>query len=85
MFGISYEELVKGYGLLWEWRQNVVEYVGEFARNVDGLPGPKMFLAGGEVQEEEEEDVQAEYVAEEEAWDTYDEQVEEEDRPEPDR
>ena len=84
MFGISYEELVKAYGLLCEWRQNVIEYVGEFAGNVDGLPGPEMFLAGGEVQEEEE-DAQAEYVAEEEAWDTYDEQVEEEDRPEPDR
>ena len=80
MFGIGYEELVKAYGLLWEWRANVVTAVGDYAGNVDGLPAPDLFLAGNE---EVQEDLHAEDVVEE-TWDTWDE-VAEEERPEPER
>lgn len=81
LFGIGYEELVEAYGLLWEWRANIVAVVGDFADNVDGLPAPDLLLAGNDKVQEV---VPAEDAADE-AWDIWDEAAAEEERPEPER
>ena len=72
-FGITYEKLVKGYDLLWQWRDNIVGVAGEFAQNVYELPALDLFLA----QSVSQQDPPADEISYE-AWDTYEEGGEEE-------
>lgn len=71
MFGLEYQQLVEGYRLLWEWRDNVRGVVGAYAERLAELPDPGLLLG------------QSVY----EANDTGAAQVDEEtdDRPEPER
>lgn len=43
-FGIGFEELVKGYALLWEWRDNLRGVVGGYEERLGDLPDPMLFL-----------------------------------------
>lgn len=43
-FGVGFEDLVKGYKLLWHWRGNLIPVVGAYGENVDALPEPSFFL-----------------------------------------
>lgn len=40
MFGLEYQQLVEGYRLLWEWRDNMSGVVGEYAERLAELPDP---------------------------------------------
>ena len=40
MFGLEYQQLVEGYWLLWEWRDNMKGVVGEYAERLAELPDP---------------------------------------------
>ncbi|GAB7330851.1 hypothetical protein MBLNU13_g02386t1 [Cladosporium sp. NU13] len=40
MFGLEYQQLVEGYRLLWEWRDNMSGVVGEYAERLAELPHP---------------------------------------------
>ena len=48
MFGLEYEQLVDGYKLLWDWRQNMRPVVGEYAERLADLPDPALLLGQGE-------------------------------------
>jgi len=43
-FGIGFEQLVEGYALLWEWRQNMKDAVGAYAERLDEMPEPRLLL-----------------------------------------
>jgi hypothetical protein len=47
MFGLEYEQLVEGYRLLWEWRENMSEAVGIYAERLAELPEPGLLLRQG--------------------------------------
>lgn len=44
MFGLEYQQLVEGYRLLWEWRENMSEAVGVYAERLAELPEPELLL-----------------------------------------
>ena len=44
MFGLEYNQLVQGYRLLWEWRDNMSGAVGEYAERLAELPDPGLLL-----------------------------------------
>lgn len=50
MFGLEYEQMVEGYKLLWEWRENMRPVVGVFGERLDELPDPALLL--GQVEQE---------------------------------
>ncbi|KAM0715923.1 hypothetical protein Q7P37_008437 [Cladosporium fusiforme] len=43
-FGVGYEDLIGGYGLLWQWRENTKEVLGACGEMLDELPDPSLFL-----------------------------------------
>lgn len=43
-FDIGFEELVKGYALLWEWRDNMRGVIGGYEERLEGLPEPFLLL-----------------------------------------
>jgi hypothetical protein len=43
--GLGFDELVEGYKLLWEWRENMRNAVGDYAERLDDLPDPGLMLA----------------------------------------
>jgi len=47
MFGLEYSQLVEGYRLLWEWRDNMGEAVGVYAERLAELPDPELLLGQG--------------------------------------
>jgi hypothetical protein len=47
MFGLEYEQLVEGYRLLWEWKENMSEAVGIYAERLAELPDPGLLLGQG--------------------------------------
>lgn len=51
MLGLEYEQMVEGYRLLWEWRENMSGVVGEYAERLAELPDPALLL--GQVRREE--------------------------------
>lgn len=48
MFGLEYNQLVEGYRLLWEWRDNMSGVVGEYAGRLAELPDPGLLLGQDE-------------------------------------
>lgn len=72
--GVGYEDLVKGYGLLWQWRENLIPVVGAYGENVDALPDPSLFL-GDDGNGQSDDLVASEALQEEEI----------DERPEPER
>lgn len=65
MFGLEYQQLVEGYRLLWEWRDNMSAVVGAYAERLAELPDPGLLLgqsvhddndAGGLLLDEETND-----------------------------
>lgn len=44
MLGLEYEQMVEGYRLLWEWRENMSGAVGEYAVRLAELPDPELLL-----------------------------------------
>lgn len=50
MLGLEYEQMVEGYKLLWEWRENMSGVVGEYAERLAELPDPALLL--GQVRQE---------------------------------
>lgn len=44
MFGLEYQQLVEGYRLLWEWRDNMSAVVGDYAERLAELPDPGLLL-----------------------------------------
>jgi hypothetical protein len=48
MFGLDYQQLVEGYRLLWEWRDNMSGAVGAYAERLAELPDPGLLLGQGE-------------------------------------
>ena len=44
-FGVGFEELVKGYALLWEWRDNMRDAVGPYAERLEELLDPSLMIA----------------------------------------
>jgi len=71
MFGLEYQQLVEGYRLLWEWRDNMSGVVGAYVERLAELPDPGLLLGQGAYEVNE----------------TGTSQVDEEtnDRPEPER
>lgn len=53
MFGLKYWQLVKGYKLLWEWKENMSEVVGVYAERLAELPDPGLLLGLGEYRDHE--------------------------------
>jgi hypothetical protein len=47
MFGLEYEQLVEGYRLLWEWKENMSEAVGIYAERLAELPDSGLLLGQG--------------------------------------
>ena len=45
VFGLGFQELVEGYTLLWEWRENMTDAVGAYAERLDDLPDPSLMIA----------------------------------------
>jgi hypothetical protein len=45
VFGLGFQELVEGYTLLWEWRENMADAVGAYAERLDDLPDPSLMIA----------------------------------------
>ena len=45
VFGLGFQELVEGYTLLWEWRENMRDAVGAYAERLDDLPDPSLMIA----------------------------------------
>jgi hypothetical protein len=50
MFGVEYQQLVEGYRLLWEWRDNMGAVVGDYAERLAELPDPGPLLGQREYQ-----------------------------------
>lgn len=48
IFGLEYQQLVEGYRLLWEWRDNLSGVVGAYAERLVELPDPGLLLGHGE-------------------------------------
>ena len=48
MFGLEYQQLVEGYRLLWEWRENMTGVVGAYAERLAELPDQGLLLGHGE-------------------------------------
>lgn len=48
MFGLEYQQLVEGYRLLWEWRDNMSAVVGSYAERLAELPDPGLLLGESE-------------------------------------
>lgn len=48
IFGLGYGDLIEGYRLLWEWRDNMAASVGGYAERLADLPEPTLLLAFGE-------------------------------------
>ena len=44
IYGLEYQQLVEGYRLLWEWRENMSGEVGEYAERLTELPDPGLLL-----------------------------------------
>jgi hypothetical protein len=44
-FGVGLEELVEGYALLWEWRENMRDAAGPYAERLDELLDPSLMIA----------------------------------------
>lgn len=44
MFGLECQQLVEGYRLLWEWRDNMSAVVGTYAERLAELPDPGLLL-----------------------------------------
>jgi hypothetical protein len=47
MSGLECQQLVEGYRLLWEWRENKSEAVGIYAERLAELPEPGLLLGQG--------------------------------------
>jgi hypothetical protein len=71
MFGVEYQQLVEGYRLLWEWRDNMGAVVGDYAERLAELPDPGPLLG------------QREYQVHDAGAPPFDEETN--DRPEPER
>ena len=71
MFGLDYQQLVEGYRLLWEWRENMSEVVGTYAERLAELPDPGLLVGQGEYEGNDA--------------DTHEVTEETNDRPEPER
>lgn len=71
MFGLEYQQLIEGYRLLWEWRDNMSTVVGVYAERLAELPDPGLLLE------------QSEYVGNDVGASQLDEETK--DRPEPER
>jgi hypothetical protein len=52
-FGVGFEELVEGYALLWEWRENMRDAVGVYAERLEDLPEPSLMVAQGDYDQVE--------------------------------
>ncbi|KAM0713259.1 hypothetical protein Q7P35_000711 [Cladosporium inversicolor] len=48
MFGLEYQQLIEGYRLLWEWRDNMSIVVGVYAERLAELPEPGLLLGQSE-------------------------------------
>ena len=48
MFGLEYQQLVDGYRLLWEWRDNMSAVVRTYAESLAELPNPELLLGESE-------------------------------------
>jgi hypothetical protein len=70
-FGLGFDELVEGYKLLWEWRENMRDAVGDYAEMLDDLPDPSLMLAPDHYDQVEA--------------DGYKQEGDDGDRPEPER
>ena len=44
MFGLEYQQLIEGYRLLWEWRDNMGGVIGDYAERLAELPDPGLLL-----------------------------------------
>jgi hypothetical protein len=71
MFGLEYQQLVEGYRLLWEWRDNMSAVVGDYAERLAELPDSRLLLG------------QSEYQGHDAGAPAFDEEINE--RPEPER
>jgi hypothetical protein len=71
VFGLGFGELVEGYALLWEWRDNMGDAVGAYADRLDDLPEPHLMVAQDDYDQVE--------------MDGYEQRGDEDDRPEPER
>jgi hypothetical protein len=52
-FGVGFEELVEGYALLWEWRENMRDAVEVYAERLEDLPEPSLMVAQGDYDQVE--------------------------------
>jgi hypothetical protein len=71
-FGVGFDELVEGYALLWEWRENMRDVVGAYAQRLEDLPEPSLMIAQQDHYDQVETDM-------------YEQEGDEDDRPEPER